>query len=274
MLGLPAFSFPLQQSNLQGTPSATLPGTTVTASGSTHTKGSWSSLIDPLNFDTQLLMIKLGNVQTSATDTKVLVDIGVGPTGGGSEQVVIPDMQAGGALTIIGGGPTLVVPFRLKRGTRLSARCQALIASDTVQVLVFAFGGMDYLPFPVFTKAVAYGIDSANSRGTSHTPGNSGSESTWTNFGSTTSHNHKAWFVMCGGPSGTTWTGIGYHIEIGKNSTTWGEWHMATSTSEDISGPLPPFPVFREAAAGTQMQIRAEASGTAQALYPSIYGFS
>lgn len=270
---VPYPSFPLQQSNLPATPVITL-GTTITASSTTHTKGSWTSLIDPLSFDTQMIALFMSDVQTNATDTKVLVDIGVGPTGGGSEQVVVPNLSAAGIFSANQGGRTLVLPMRLMRGQRVSARCQALIASDTVRVGIAAYGGFDQVPWPTFTKATDYGTDTANSRGTSHTAGNTGAESTWANFGSTTSHDHKAWLLMSSGPSGTTWNSLAYHFEFGANSTAYGEYWFCTGTSENVTGPWPGTCVYREVPAGTQMQVRGECSGTAQAHYLSLYGLS
>ena len=55
-------------------------GTTVTASGSINTKGSYSSLIDPTTKPSYGFWVVLSAVGATAANTSMLVDIAYGPT--------------------------------------------------------------------------------------------------------------------------------------------------------------------------------------------------
>src|SRR5688572_5686842 len=93
-LALPPTALKEVQHNLTATPS-TSPGTQVTGAGTAHTKGSWASLIDPVPYDSHMLALAIFATSVSATQTDSLLDIGIGPSGGGSEQVILPNLLAG-----------------------------------------------------------------------------------------------------------------------------------------------------------------------------------
>lgn len=263
------------QHNLEATPSTT-PGTTITAAGSAHTKGNWSSLLDPVGFDVSWLCVYLHNTFVAATETGVMVDIGVGPSGGGSEQVVIPNLLAGHAASqgqAVGAPGTRCysTPFYIPKGTRISARCQARTASDTCDVVLWVFGGMSgqmWLP----TRADDIGTDTSTTRGALVTAGNSGAESAWTSVGSTTARDYHGYMLGMQGGSNTTITALAYHWETGFSSTAHAEFYSGCTTSEIVSGPYPDLPVFMPIPSGTQMQIRGECSGTAVEMSFAYYG--
>lgn len=258
------------QTNITATPSTSVPGTNVTASGSIHTKGSYTQLISSTTYDWHGFWLHAGNTGTSGAATDVLLDIAIGASS--SEQIILPDWMVGWATNSSGSYKHLWVPLFIPRGTRIAARCQALIASDVVNVLVFGCPGGSGLPSPLFTNCDAYGIDASTSSGTSHTAGNSGAESTDANVGGTTSKNYGAVMLGVASQSSTT-TGIAYHWELTIGGTTHAEWYTNNTTGEIVCGPYPPAPIPVSIPSGTQLQIQGEASGTAQAQDVAFYLF-
>lgn len=258
------------QSNLSATPSTATPGTTVTASGTIHTKGNYSELIASTTYDWYGFWMYTINTAVSGSATDLLLDIAIGAAS--SEQVIFPNWMAGWGPTIQAGARGVFVPIFIPRGTRIAARCQALIASDTVNVLIFGVSGNSGLPRPLFSNCDVYGIDTATSSGTSHTPGNSGAESTDANIGGTTSRPYGAVMIGVASQSSTT-TLIAYHWELTIGGSTKAEWYTCNTTSEAVYGPLPPCPIDVSVPTGTQLQVQGEASGTAQAQDVAFYCF-
>jgi hypothetical protein len=102
----------------------------------------------------------------------MLVDIGRGA--GGSEVVIIPDLSAGFVLSeaVSNTFASYYFPLYIPAGTRLAARCQAAVISDTVACRIHLFerptGGGTWAG----SRVTAYGVTSASSRGTNVTHGN------------------------------------------------------------------------------------------------------
>lgn len=266
-----------ESNNFTATPSTSAVGTLLTAAGSAHTKGSWAPLIDPVPFDVYGIWLQFTDHFTTGSAIKGLTDIGIGPSGGGSEVVVVPNLLTGGIanLTFAGGGAQrwFYLPLFIPEGTRLSARHQSTTASKTIRCVVNLWGGPSGPAWPTITHVDAYGITEASSSGVSHTPGNTGAESAWASVGSTLSKDYDGFFVSVQGNNGTE-TAIGYHLEFGYSSTTLCEVYCQGATNETICGPLPSGPFFVPLPSGTQMQVRGEASGTAVAKDVAIYCFN
>jgi hypothetical protein len=278
-LEIPLTAFAAMQHNLVATPGINNPGTVVTASGTVNTKGAWSSLIDPVNYEAFGVYLIFHNTFVAATRTDMLVDIGYGPTGGGSEQVIIPNFLAGWAAVPSASSLSakeFFLPLYIPKGVRLSARCQSVIASDTVSVTAWLLTGASSPPWHVFRKADAYGITSSGaSNGTVlDPPTTAGTESAWTSIGSTTSRTYEGLLLGVGGTlADTTTTSLAYHVEIGYSSTMLGEFYVGTNATEMVAGPIPPLPVFQSIPSGTQLQARIEQSGTdTQDLDVALYG--
>lgn len=149
-------------------------GATVTASSSAHTKGNWSQVLASTTYTSYGIAIGLAAVGTAAsTNSRLLCDIGIGANP--NEQVLIPDLiagQAGGSASASSSPVYYYFPIIIPAGTRISARCQSLISADTVNVSAFLFQGA--VPGRWYgSRVTAYGITSASSTGTSHSPGNS-----------------------------------------------------------------------------------------------------
>lgn len=256
--------------NLPATPLATPNIGTIITGGGANTKGNYSSgeLIASTTYDSYMISVIGAGTQTAATATNALLDIGIGASG--SESTIIENLAMGWTL-----GRAYNIPIYIPKGTRIAARCQGQIASETVGVAIWLHSGPSNPPWPVFSKLTSYGADTATSSGLAHTPGTSGAESTWTNIGSTLAQN--TWGFMLGlGFNGadTTLTAQSQHWEVGINSTMLAEFGCLTWTNEEISGPYPDFPYMQYVASGTQMMIRAESSGTPESMRVILYGLS
>lgn len=266
------FQSVLRQSNLAATPSLTQWGTRLTASGTPHAKGSWATLATA-TYDVYGFWLGVNGTATAATRTDMMIDIGIG-TAGSPEIVIVPEFLCGWRSTPNLGALMQYFPIFIPRGTIIQGRIQALIASDTADVAIWLQGGASAMPGPLFSGCDAYGTATASSIGTSHTPGNSGAESTDANIGSTTSKHYGAVTLMVQGTlSQTVQTNIAYHWEVTIGGTTVAEWFVEGHTTEVVSGPFPPVPHYCSIPSGTQLQVQAEASGTAQAYDVALYCF-
>lgn len=162
-------------------------GVTVTASATTHTKGNWSQLIANTGARSLGIMVWFDNTALSNGASSMLVDIGMG--GAGSEQVIIPDLIAGYALnaSVSNSAHVYFFPLFIPAGVRLAARAQALVASDTVACRINLFQRPTSAGW-VGTRVTAYGVDSAQSRGTAVTSGGANTYGTATSLSASTAN--------------------------------------------------------------------------------------
>lgn len=259
--------------NLPATPSTTQFGTRLTASATPHAKGSYAQLVASTLYDVHGLWLIVNGSAVAATRTDMMLDLAIGAAS--SEVVILPEFLCGWRSAPTVGPQAVFLPFFIPKGTRVAARLQSLIASDTLDVQVFLEYGSGPPPAGLFRRADAYGTSAASSIGTSHTPGSSGSESTAANIGSTLARDYGAVMLQVQGTlSNTTMTSIAYHWELRIGGATWAEWYSCSFTTEAVTaGPYPSAPLQRRLPAGTQLQIRAEGSGTAQAHDVAFYCF-
>lgn len=249
-------------------------GTVITASATANTKGSYTSLIDPTSFPSYGIWVAFRNVHVSATVTNILVDISYGPTGGGNEQILIPDLNAGAAPTGTThvGAKLYFFPVYVPTGTRVSARCQASTGSDTVQVSIW-LAQQPLYPWTCGNVSV-YGRDATNSRGTSVTLG-TGAFGTWTELlnaagGSGLSHPHRYWAMSMDLLADTTATDDNYDIielGIGPNSgavtTIAGPFQFQEEGAEAVYGPIPLITYAPVPVDATNLKLWARGSKTA-----------
>jgi hypothetical protein len=124
--GFPTLSFGAAEN--AGFVSGSTTGTTLTAAGSAHTKGSWTQLLASTARRCGWLLVSILNA--NMVDCRYLIDVGIG--GAGSEAVLIPDLLAGYSSTnwtVLFSFPVMIPP-----GSRIAARCQASTANKTIQV--------------------------------------------------------------------------------------------------------------------------------------------
>jgi hypothetical protein len=251
-------------------------GTQVTAHATIHTKGSWISLIDPTDEPSYGFWARFTGVAASAAVTSMLLDIGYGPTGGGSERIIWPNINLG-ATGVAEGGPYKWVfcPRYIPAGVRVSARSQALLTADTVSVSIWLCQRPLYPP-DCCGDITDYGTVLASSRGTSVTPGASAFPATWTQLDATIDRAHRYWTVMIDQLADTTTTAtttllvqIGYG-PTSTDVTVIGEFAVVTSTSEEFGNTFPPL-IYKEVPAGGPLWCRI-AAGTTEALGAIAYG--
>lgn len=221
-------------------------GTTITANASTNQKGNYSALIDPTSRPSYGISISVTEVGVGNALQNLLLDIAYGPTGGGNEQVIIPNLNCSNApvqATHGSEGKQWYFPVYIPSGVRVSGRCQASTSADTCVVAIWLDQRVNA---PVVGGLVTdYGTDAANSRGTSVTPG-SGAFGNWTQITSSTSRAHRFWAMGMDGLADATMTDEARIVELGVGpdasnvSTIFGPSRIVCETGiESISGAWP-----------------------------------
>lgn len=112
-------------------------GTTVTASSTANTKGSYAQLIATTAADCVMVYIQATNLL--AVTVNFLVDIAIGPSG--SEKVVVPNIFMVGASATGGSCFDTLIPLSIPQGTAVSARCQCSTASGAISLKLTTFDG-------------------------------------------------------------------------------------------------------------------------------------
>lgn len=196
-----------QYAEAAGADTSTSLGTSITASGSTNTKGSWTQLIASTAHDAIGMMIYMrGNTGTQ----QVLVDIGIGASS--SEIALIPNLKYTNAA--YGFSFTAWFPVQIPAGTRLSARCQSSVASGNMKVHVVLIYGALKNPVPL-THVLDYGADTSTSAVTSVDPGGTANtKGAWTQITASTTHDIKALGIAWYSSTAAT-TAVARLIDIG-----------------------------------------------------------
>lgn len=259
-------------------------GTQVT-SGTASADGTAVTLLSALAHDAEYLQLRFGSVAgASSIDNNALMDILIDPAGGTSWSVLIPSLAVAGLTNPfttanppsgISGGYDF--PIWIPAGASIGARARAAGASAIVfSVAAYAHGGnANPASWWAGQRVSAVGIDAANSRGASVTPGGSGSFGSWADFGSTLGEACGAvqWAVLGEHTFSSNWSNRGYQFEFGVGSTRFGQPFDRTIASTGTRGWwIPTGPIFHRFAAGTQFQARGKSSGVAIAM--SVAGYA
>lgn len=191
-----------------GVDAAASTGTTVTASGTINTKGSWSQLTASTAFDVSHLQVF---VRADTAFAGYLVDIGIG--GAGSETVLIPDLLVQSRTD---AGYIFQFPLAVPAGTRVSARCQSTTVSATCRVAVVAAGSPWGLHVPC-SRVVAMGVDTADTGSTvTVEPGAvANAKGSWVEVTSATSAPFRGLVPAVGGRGNTALSDADYLLDIG-----------------------------------------------------------
>jgi len=257
--------------NLPATPSSSNWGQQLTAHATPHSKGAWSTVVASTGSDMYGFWISIAETRGANTRTDMMLDIATGPN---QENIIVPEWLCGWRTSVLVGPSPIFFPIFIPRGTQISARIQALIASDTAVLLFFGHYNTSALPGRMFVGCDAYGTAAASSTGTSHTPGNSGADSTAANIGSTLAKNYGAVMLQVQGTlADTVMTNNGYHWKLVVGGSERTIWYTNSEVGERVTGPFPPTPFPMSLAAGEQLQIKAEAEGTAEAQDVAFYCF-
>jgi hypothetical protein len=242
---------------------STSTGILVTAgSGS---KGSWYNLATALVTDVYEFIVWLMNGNATGAQRDFLVDIGIDPAGGSSYSAIISNILAHQISNSVDCGRFYKFNYFIPSGSTVGIRAQGNGANT-----FYAQGRFFGRPLsPHLLRAGQYSetLGVSGNGGTAITPGNSGAEGSWTSIGTTT---RNLWqFNLCAGFSGTTTTAQMYYFDMafGDASTkiliqeNFPLFHPGTA--ERTGNPI--LPAYWEVPGGSNMYIRASASGTADA---------
>ena len=256
---------PLATDYVHATRSGSNPAWVNATCGAANVKGAWVSVIDPVAAGGgTTMMLHFNQTNVAATDTACLLDIGFGPSGGGSELVVVGNLLCG-FLDLISMQRTL--PLWVPPGIRVSARAQSVVAAKTVGVAVdvlageFAHGG--WVP----AQYTDYGVDTANSGGTTVTAsGTANVKGAWAPLTTSTTAAHNALLIMVQG-SVAVQTTAHYLLDVGVGAggsevVIVPDWHFRLTSSEQNFPTGPAFvPLGTSIPAGTRLSARV-AAGT------------
>lgn len=279
-LWTPSPGFSYRESNLSSVTTTTI-GTSVAASGTTFTKGSWVQLIASTAQDCYWIDVYGCNSGTSASNGRGLLDIGIGA--GGAEVVLLPDLLMGGigsSQTTGGIWREYHFPIYIAAGTNISARFSSAISAKTIGVTVVLRGGPERSgDLWAGSRVTAYGITAAASSGVAVTPGVSGAFGSYTQIVAATSSQHQCLVVGAQPDSSTNMAVQTYVAAVGVGAAT--EVEIANQicafgdASERIAGPVGETLIWRPIANGERLAIKLmQSSTTAQPMDWALYGVS
>lgn len=247
----------------------------------TGSKGSWVEVIDNalVTSDCQWVYVEIVKTGAAGVDTSSVIDIGVDTSGGTSYTAVISNLFAGhtddhNANNAAGGCLAYSIPLKITSGSAVAIRGQTVAgASRSANVRVMLLGGATGTPYSGST-CTTFGITGI--AGTTITPGNDATWSSWVNIGSTTAVDMQAVSLGVEPIAGTAVQRNTYEIQIGVSSAAISpiyEVHMGTS--ESINGPRPTQPAYKFIASGSQLQARARGTfGSIDTIRVALYAVS
>jgi hypothetical protein len=233
--------------------------TSLTAPGSTNTKGSWQELIASTTHDTNYAIFQICRHYYVAQG--YLVDFGIG--GSGSETALVSNIGTG--LTNQSTqyeSSYFAVPLHIPAGTRISVRYQATALQYLIVCvsLFTSYGGLS----SGYAGTVDYGADTSSSAGTAIDPGTTANTyGSWVEMTSSTANTLHGILINIpynGNSSRTTatWTvqvGIG---SSGSEEVIIDNYYVACRDDDDLPKPIisPFLPV--KIPAGTRIAVRAQ----------------
>lgn len=242
-------------------------GTQVIANATPHTlTSSFVEVIASTSFAAKRVRITISGTSAATTDTVALLNLYTGAAL--SEANWIMGLMAGWAPLMLGATKVYDFPVRLPAGTRISAKSQALVGSQSLYVFIELWE-----EGKAFGDAVeSLGVDTANSRGTSVTPGTT-SEGTATSIATNT----NAWnyvIVQVQGNADVSLSTNAFAMDICVGGTpvdNCSDFYQSGTSAEDNN-------IFTPGrncsiAASQALQLRGQASSTdAEAKYYALYG--
>jgi len=242
---------------------------TLTADTAAHTKGAWTQIIASTSANASLLLLNIGSIATTATNTASLVDIATGASG--SETAVISDIAVGGGNTV-GANTTaclVAIPLKIPSGTRLSARMQSVVTGGKTGVLACTIlDAGDYSTAP--TSVDVIGSDTATSQGVSF----SGASGSWTEAIASTSQAYRAVAAVFSMHSNDIATFNTTQMDIGVGASgsevTFGSTRVLYQNSESAASADPYISLWgRNIPAGSRLAVKHNLTAN-----PGRYGFT
>lgn len=235
---------------LHFTPGASNADSTVTDIGST------------LAYDTDLIVGQISDCNASGVDTAALLDIGYDPAGGTSFNALLSDWVFG---FVWRQGSTFYIPVRVKNGSSILYRARCAASSPPGGVyLRLLFYSKARLPhtYWVGSGIETLGVTAATSKGTTVTPGSSGTFGSWATIGTSTRRYGMLQFAING--TGSTMAAKGYYWQVGIGSAQipgTPTFSTEARTDEMICSWRGPQQMSVDIPANTAIQVRATCSG-------------
>lgn len=269
MLAYPKTKGVRRQSNISGRPLTTW-GTTLTSDTVAHTEpATETELIATTDFDTFWVnvMFHTNNAATTVTDSLVNIKVGAAS----SEVTVIENLLAGWADSLQNGNFQYGFPLRIPEGSRISATHRSIRTSTAVTCIIELIGG-SAAPHWTGTHVESVGALTASSRGTQVTPGTT-SDGTFTNLATNT---REFGFILpraCGNTD-TSEVGGTYSLDLGVNGVllTGLDDFLFSANASEVWSSKNPIGRFCYIPAGSDLEARMQASGTAEAKSVILYG--
>lgn len=182
------------------------------SAGANNTKGDWIEQVSTTEcaYDVYAIHIMCANIGANAVLSQCLFDVGVDPAGGGSYEVLIPNLMGSNAGSPgVGAWITYYFPLFIRAGSQIGVRAQTNNASNrNFSTGIRIFGRPKY---PHLARAGAYvtaiGADTATSAGVAVTPGNA-AKGVYADLAGGTPTARDHWFWEFGfGINDTTFTG-------------------------------------------------------------------
>ena len=233
-------------------------GTTITSSATPHAVGAWTELIAVTSGEVDWLSLHINATASSAVDTRALVDIGIGAAA--AEVMVVSSLPAGFTILEDSSKPVpgpIRFPSQIPKGSRISARLRALIASETAVITTNTlFGGLR-----CGSVVDTYGADTAASQGTALPTTN-----TYVEFTAATTDPYQALVLLPSGCAGTayTTTAATHSLAIGPAAaeTVIATQEVQTHTSETIRETCGPTIYVGNVPKGTRLAVKTSVGST------------
>jgi hypothetical protein len=279
-LFIPPCGFGYYTSNLTGTPPAALVGTNFTFGANSADGATVGVITTPTARDVHRVVISIGGCSTATNDNSALVDILRDPAGGTSYTNWIDNLVGGFTATPAAGTIPLSqhydFPIFLRAGATLAVRARknGATAATTGRIVVHLFGDPSRPEQWWCGQGIeSLGIDEGTSKGTAHTPGNSGAFSAYATIGTSTRRYGNLALAING--SDGVMTAVGYYWQIGIGSAQapgTPTFYHANSTGEVSARSSFLHSIPCDIPAGTALRVRGTASGTAEAHNVAFYG--
>lgn len=271
--------------NVSGTLAVATIGVSV-VSGVNDADGTPVTVLSALAHDVEYLRLLLAVTNADATnDNNALMTLLIDPAGGTSWQTLVSYLYVGGLMSTERGTTTLGsgapsgcydLPIWIPAGASIGAMVRQAnpFGAQTIKVFAQAFGGnRNPASWWCGQRVSTIGITASRSTGQSHTPGNSGSFSSWANLGSPLGAACGALQFISGGEYAFngTWLEVFYHMEFGVAGARIGPPLMRLITDQERGWWAPTGPIFKSLPAGTQLQVRGAGHTTSQAISVAAY---
>lgn len=199
--------------NSIGATTATSKGTTVTGSGSTNTKGSYTQITASSPVDAAWMCVCIDKA-LNASANSILLDIAIGAAA--SELVIAANLMGAGRNTV-GGANVYMLPCSIPAGTRISARLQSATASMTATVTIILFDD-GFTGYDSACGADSLGANTATSLGVQLSAGTANTKTAYSQLVASTSRDYAGLmlgFDFNNSTAGTTTSTFLLDIAIG-----------------------------------------------------------